>query len=330
MGVRTVAVASLIICMGLAAGCATAPGVSTSAAQASSEPRGAVTVVVPFPPGGIDVIARMMQPALSQALGQGIDVVNRPGGAGVAGTTEVARAQPDGRTLLFVPQGPLVYQPQIGKVDYDAERSFIPVCRVTSTPSVLMVAGSTPFKGAGDIVSAARAAPSRIAYSSAGPGSLPHVGMAAFARLAGIDLRHAPAAGAGAAVTALKEGKSEMLAEQLPTAVANAGNGMRIIGVFAGARADALPGVPTLREQGYDIAFHSWNVLMAPAGTPAAEIRRLQEACRTTLAAIAPELKAKMGMEPSYLDSAQTAAFIAQELPLARKLVGLSGLAAGK
>jgi tripartite-type tricarboxylate transporter receptor subunit TctC len=272
----------------------------------------------------------MMQPALGQALGQEVQVVNRPGGAGAAGSAEVARAQPDGRTLLFVPQGPLIYQPQIGKVDYDAERSFVPVCRITSTPSVLMVAGSTLFKGVGDVVSAARAAPGRVAFSSAGPGSLPHVGMAAFARLAGIDLRHAPAAGAGAAVTALKEGKAEMLAEQLPTGVAHAGSGIRIIGVFAGERAAALPGVPTLREQGYDITFQSWNVLMAPAGTPAAEIRRLQEACRATLAAIALELKARMGMDPSYLDSAQTAAFIAQELPLARKLVDLSGLAAGK
>jgi tripartite-type tricarboxylate transporter receptor subunit TctC len=310
--------------LGLANGCATVPagGVETAAVAA----RGPLTIVVPFPPGGIDVIGRLLQPELAKALGQEVLVVNRPGGTGAVGSAEVAKAAADGSTLLLAPQGPLIYQPQIAKVDYDVQRSFVPVCRVTSTPSVLMVAGGTPYKAAGDIVAAARANPGSIGYSSAGPGGLPHVGMAALARLAGIELRHVPTAGAAASVAALKEGKAELLAEQLPIAVANAGSQARIIGVFAHQRDAALPSVPTLREQGLDIAFQSWNALLAPAATPPAQLRRLEQACRAGLLAIAAELKSRMGMEPAYLDSAATAAFIAQELPRARALVALSGL----
>ncbi len=315
----------------LAGGCATAPTGTATAAKAPTAPGGPVTIVVPFPPGGVDVIGRMMQPQLGKALGQEVGIVNRPGGTGSVGSGEVARAAPDGRTLLLAPQGPLIYQPQVATVDYDVLRSFVPVCRVTSTPSVLMVAGTTTFNRVGDIIAAARAAPGRISYSSAGPGGLPHVGMAAFAKLAGIDLRHVPTAGAAASVAALKEGKAELLAEQLPIAVANAGaNQARIIGVFASERVAELPDVPTIREQGLDIAFQSWNVLMAPAGTSAAEVQRLQDACRQTLAAIAPELKSKMGMDPAYLGSSDTRAFITQELPRARALAELSGLAKAK
>lgn len=307
--------------------CTTAPTRSTDKAQLPTPQSGPVTIVVPFPPGGIDVIGRMMQPGLAKALGQDVLLVNRPGGTGAVGSTEVAKAAADGRTLLLAPQGPLIYGPQIAKVDYDVQRSFVPVCRVTSTPSVLMVEGSTPFNQFSDIVAAARANPGRIGYSSAGPGGLPHVGMAALAKQAGIELRHVPTAGAAASVAALKEGKAELLAEQLPIAMANAGSQARIIGVFANERVAELPAVPTLREQGLDLAFQSWNVLLAPAGTPPAEVLRLQQACRSALAGIATEMRARMGMEPAFLDSSATSAFIAQELPRARSLVGISGLA---
>jgi tripartite-type tricarboxylate transporter receptor subunit TctC len=329
---RTSLIAALLVGgLALASGCATAPDSAGDTAKSTAVPRGALTIVVPFPPGGIDVIARMMQPGLAKALAQEVNIVNRPGGTGAVGSGEVARAAPDGRTLLLAPQGPLVYQPQIAVVDYDVLRSFVPVCRVTSTPSVLMVAGTTNFNRVDDVIASARAAPGQIGYSSAGAGGLPHVGMAAFAKLAGIDLRHVPTAGAAASVAALKEGTAELLAEQLPIAMANAGAGQpRIIGVFAAERVAVLPNLPTVREQGLDLAFQSWNVLLAPAATPAEEVQRLQQACRTTLAEVAPELKSKMGMDPAYLGSADTTAFMSQELPHARSLVELSGLARTK
>jgi tripartite-type tricarboxylate transporter receptor subunit TctC len=152
--------------------------------------------------------------------------------------------------------------------------------------------------------------------------------MAAFARLVGAEMRHLPTAGAAAAIAALKDGQADLLAEQLPTAMAHAGQGVRIIGVFAPSRLAVLPDVPTLLEEGYDISFQSWNALMAPAGTPAAAVHQLSQACRRALESVAPELKAKMGMEPAFLDSTGTAAFIADELVRARALAVRSGLAA--
>ena len=287
-----------------------------------------VSIVVPFPPGGIDLILRVMLPELARGLGREVNLVNRPGGTGAVGSSEVARAKADGCTLLFASQGPLVYQPQVNPVDYDVQRSFAPVCRVTSTPSVLMVSGSSGLNSVSEVVAAARTSPGRLAYSSPGPGGLPHIGMAAFARLVGVEMRHLPTAGAAAAIAALKEGQADLLAEQLPTAIAHAGQGTRIIGVFASSRLAALPDVPTLLEQGYDISFQSWNALMAPAGTPAAVVHQLSQACRAVLESIASELRAKMGMDPAYLGSEETAAFIADELERARLLAVRSGLAA--
>lgn len=287
-------------------------------------------IVVPFPPGGIDLILKLLLPRLEQQLGQTIRLIHRPGGTGAVGTEEVAQATPDGQTLLFASQGPLVYQPQVNAVGYDALHSFVPVCRVTSTPSVLMASGRNRFANVADVLAAARRAPGQVVYSTPGPGGLPHIGMAAFAAVMGIELQHLPKAGAAAAIEALKAGEADLIAEQLPTAVALASENARIIGVFAPERLASWPDLPTITEQGCALSFQSWNVLMAPAGTPTPVLQRLGEACRAALVACAPELRQKMGMEPAYLGSAQTAAFIATELDRAKALAQRSGLPAAK
>jgi tripartite-type tricarboxylate transporter receptor subunit TctC len=306
----------------------------TSAESSSGRDDAAMTesidIVVPFPPGGIDLILRLLLPALERRLGQPIRLVNRPGGTGAVGTQEVAQARPDGRTLLFASQGPLVYQPQVNAVGYDPQRSFVPVCRVTSTPSVLMASGRNRFANVADVVAAARAAPGQVVYSTPGPGGLPHVGMAAFAAVMGVELQHLPMAGAAAAIEALKTGQADLIAEQLPTAVALSGQGARIIGVFAPQRLASLPEVPTMIEQGCELSFQSWNALMAPAGTPTPVLLRLGEACLAALVEATPELNRRMGMDPAYLGSAQTATFIASELDRAKALTRRSGLIPAK
>lgn len=299
-------------------------------AQADRAAPAPIDIVVPFPPGGIDLILRLLLPGMSRRLGQPVHLVNRPGGTGAHGTLEVAQANPDGRTLLFASQGPLVYQPQVNAVGYDVQRSFVPVCRVTSTPSVLMASGRNDFASVADVVAAARAAPGAVVYSSPGPGGLPHIGMAAFASVMGIEMRHLPMAGAAAAIEALKGGQADLIAEQLPTAVALAGQGARIIGVFASQRLAGFPELPTMVEQGCDLSFQSWNALMAPAGTPTPVLQQLGQACLEALVEATPELNRKMGMDPAYLGSAQTATFIAGELDRARALTLRSGLIAAK
>lgn len=287
-----------------------------------------LTIVVPFPPGGIDLILRLLIPSMEQRLGHSIHLVNRPGGTGAHGTLEVAQAKPDGLTLLFASQGPLVYQPQVNTVGYDPLRSFVPVCRLTCTPSVLMASGRNQFKSVADVVAAAKAAPERVVYSTPGPGGLPHVGMAAFANVMGLSLQHMPMAGAAAAIEALKDGQADLIAEQLPTAVALSGQGARIIGVFAPNRLPVLPDVPTIQEQGCALSFQSWNALMAPAGTSTATLQRLGDACLGALVELTPVLNDTMGMDPAYLGSAQTAGFITLELGRARELTLRSGLVA--
>lgn len=302
-------------------------GASSPMSPTDHSASGPIDIVVPFPPGGIDLILKLMLPGLGHGLGRSVNLVNRPGGTGAVGTGQVAQAKADGHTLLFASQGPLVYQPQVAALDYDVQRSFVPVCRVTSTPSVLMVSDSSGLHSVDEVVTAARAAPGRLIYSSPGVGGLPHVGMAAFEKLLNVQMRHLPTAGAAAAIAALKDGQADMLAEQLPTAMVHAGKGTHIVGVFAPKRLTSLPDVPTLMELGYDIAFQSWNVLMAPTGTPAAVIDRLSAACKSVLETIAHELKTQMGMDPAYLDSAATTAFIVAELARARMLALRSGLA---
>lgn len=289
-----------------------------------------IQIVVPFPPGGIDLILQLLLPELAQRLGQPVNLVNRPGGTGAHGSLEVAQAAPDGLTLLFASQGPLVYQPQLNAVGYDALRSFVPVCRVTSTPSVLMASGTSGFKNLADVLAAARAKPGLISYSTPGAGGLPHIGMAAFAKVMGVDMQHQPMAGAAAAIKALKDGQAELIAEQLPTAMALTNEGARIIGVFSPHRVSTLPDVPTLAEQGCDLSFQSWNVLMAPAHTPTAVLQRLSEACLAAMVQATPALNQKMGVDPAYLGSAQTATFIASELDRASELIRRSGLSSQK
>jgi len=141
-----------------------------------------------------------------------------------------------------------------------------------------------------------------------------------------LNLQHQPMAGAAAAIEALKDGQAELIAEQLPTAIALANEGVRIIGVFAPQRLSQLPDVPTLIEQGCALSFQSWNALMAPADTPTPTLHRLSEACYAALVEATPALNRTMGVDPAYLGSAQTATFIAGELDRARELARRSGL----
>ena len=290
------------------------------------QPNAAIQIVVPFPPGGIDLILQLFIDGLKERLNQDVTFINRPGGTGTVGSLEVAKANPDGQTLLFASQGPLVYQPQLNSVGYTALNSFVPVCRVTSTPSVLMASGNSGIQTINDIVKASNETPLSISYSTPGAGGLPHIGMAAFSKLMGIELTHKPMAGAAAAIKALKEGDAELIAEQLPTAIALTNEGAKIIGVFAPQRLSALPDVPTIQELGCDLSFQSWNVLMAPAHTPSDVLQRLSEACLSSLIQATPLMNQKMGIDPAYLGSAQTATFIASELDKARELIRLSGL----
>lgn len=292
---------------------------------------GPITVIVPFPPGGVDLVANKMLPEFSRVLGVPVKLVNRPGNSGTTGTTEASRAAPDGRTLLFAPQGPMAYQPAITPLAYDPERSFVSICRVSVGPSVLMASERSGFRSARDVVAAAKTSPGKVTYSSPGVGSLPHVVMATLCQLTGVQMRHATAAGAAAAVAALKNGTAEVLAENVPVAIANSGQGMHIIGVFGPDRLRELPEVPTLAEQGFDVSFNEWTGLFAPAGTPPATVSRLEGACKAALcnADVVSGMVTEFKSPPAFLPSSEMLSFLSSEVAIAREHVRKSGLAQG-
>ena len=287
-----------------------------------------VVIVVPFPPGGVDQFAQAMRQDFAGALGADVLVQNKPGGTGAVGTAEVAAALPDGHTLLFSPQGPLAYAPALRSVGYNAA-SFAPICRVTETPSVLMASDRSGFTSIADVIAAAKAKPSFVSYASAGEGGLPHVAMAALSRMAGVELRHLPRAGAREALDAVIMGEADLLSEQAPIAAARiASGGYRVIAAFSANRLPAFPDVRTSNEQGYDISLSTWNALLAPAGTPDAVVARLSEACQAALASpvVREAMTSKLRTPPAFLDARATTAFIHAEVEKGRKLVEAAGL----
>lgn len=303
-------------------------GSYATVAEAAGFPEKPITIVVAFPPGGVDQVAHAARPEFARALGVEVSVRNKPGGTGTVGTAEVAASTPDGHTLLLSPQGPMAYQPALRSVAYSVE-SFAPICRLTETPSVLMASEKSGFTSVAHVMAAAKAAPGQVSYASAGEGGLPHVGMSALSRTAGIEMRHVPRAGAGDAIDALVAGEADLLAEQAPLAAARIGSGgLRIIAAFAPQRVPAFPDAPTLKEQGHDLSFSAWNALFAPAGTPPDVVARLGEACRTALAAPATveAMRSKLRTPPAYLDPAATAAFVRAEVMRGQELVQASGL----
>ncbi len=242
-----------------------------------------VQVVIPFPAGGgSDIIGRMMQPVLSEELGAPVLIRNVGGAAGTVGATEVARAKPDGATLLLTSMSPIAIQPSFRpSVPYRVS-SFAPVCLVADAPAVLMAPRATGFRTLADLAARARADPGKVPYASGGIGGLGHVAMTALTRALGVELNHIPFRGSGDAVLAMQQGSVLML-----TAEANLVRqyGLHPIAVFAAERMPEYPDAPTVREQGHNLAFALWTGLYAPAGTPEAALERLDGACARTLRA---------------------------------------------
>ena len=254
-----------------------------------------VQLVIPFPAGGgSDIIGRMMQPVLAEELGTSVLIRNAGGAAGTMGATEVARAKPDGATLLLTSMSPVAIQPSFRpSVPYRVS-SFAPICLVADAPAVLMTPQTSGLRTIADVVARARAEPGRVTYASGGIGGLGHVAMTALTRAVGIDLNHIPFRGSGDSVMAMQQGSVLML-----TAEANLVHqyGLHPIAVFAERRMPQYPDAPTMREQGHDLVFPLWTGLYAPAGTPEETLARLDDACGRTLRA--PAVAEGMALFPA-------------------------------
>lgn len=256
-----------------------AAGLPWSADAAPPWPARPIKLVVPFPGGSSpDLVARALAEPLAQALGQAIVVDNRPGAGGNIGTGAVAKAAPDGYTLLFTIQGPLVTAPLLSKrLGYDPVRELQPIGLVATSPNVLVVDAALGVATLADFVRLARAQPGELNYGSVGNGSAAHLAMESFKARAGLELTHVPYAGFPQVLNAMLAGQVQagFMVPGLAMPQVRAGR-LRALAVTSPGRVAALPELATLVELGYPgFEAISWQAMLAPAGTPGAIVARL-------------------------------------------------------
>lgn len=245
------------------------PAARAAAPVAGGRP---VTLVVSYPAGGgADLMARLVAPRMAEALGQPVVVENRPGASGTIAAQGVARAAPDGATLLLDASSFAVNPALFPRLPYDPATAFTPLAVLALYPNVLVCTPSFEARTVGDVVRLARARPRGLAYASSGNGSAQHLAGALFEDVARVELTHVPYRGGGPAMT-------DVMGGQVPLFFANVASGLvhvqggrlRPLAVTAAVRSRALPGVPTMAEAGLrGVEVHEWNPILAPAGLPA-------------------------------------------------------------
>jgi tripartite-type tricarboxylate transporter receptor subunit TctC len=278
-------------------------------------PAHTVTMVVPFPPGGVaDITARPLAEVMGRSLKQPVIVENRAGAGGGVGMAYVAKAKPDGYTLLLalssvsiIPEADKV----LGREPMFQLSQLVPIARFTADPTVLAVRADGPYKSVADLVEAAKRAPGAIPYGSSGNYGTMHVPMEMLTAASGTKMLHVPFTGAGPAVVALLGGQVEALSTGPSTVMGHVRGGkVRVLATWGDARHPALPDVPTLKELGYDAQFSQWTGLFAPAGTPEPVIAKLREAARAAVAdPTFQSALAKVETPIQYLDQPQFRAF---------------------
>jgi tripartite-type tricarboxylate transporter receptor subunit TctC len=273
-------------------------------AHADTFPDKPVTLVIPFPPGGpTDAMARTLAAEMKDRLGQPMIVENRAGAGGNIGAEYVARATPDGQTLLFGTSGPLAINASLyRKVSYDPVKSFAPVIQVGHLPNILVVNPSVPAKNVKELIAYAKANPGKLSYASSGNGASSHLAGVLFNASADVDLQHIPYKGTGPALNDLLGGQVSMSFTDVLTALPYVKAGkLRALGITTAQRSQALPELATVAEQGvpgYDVSV--FFGIVAPTGTPPDRIAKLNQAFVEVLDT--PKVKqlfASQGLEPA-------------------------------
>ena len=301
-------------------------------AAAQSYPTRPIRLVVPQSPGGsTDQVARPLARQLGEMLGQPVVVENRAGAGSVIGTDIVAKAAPDGYTLLAVAASFTISPSLYKQLPYDVERDFAPITLLSAFPNILVVHPSLPVTSVSELVSYLKKNPGKANYSSSGIGTGTHLSMELLKHLAAIDLVHVPYKGGAPSVNALLAGEVQVTLATISTALPHVKSGrLRALAVTSRRRVNALPEVPTLAESGVPgYEYSSWIGLLAPAKTPRAVIEKLgAEAAR---AARTPEMRtilALEGAEPVGSSPDEFASQIRAELARWSKLVGATGIKA--
>jgi tripartite-type tricarboxylate transporter receptor subunit TctC len=256
----------------------------------------AVKIVMPAPAGGAgDIVARMLTEQVGRAQGLTLVIENRPGAGTIIGTEAVARAAPDGTTLLITAPY-LVIAPHLRKLNFDPLTGFEPICHLVSSPGVIVVNSSSPYRTLGDFLDAARAKPGELTFAAVGPGTVQHVGFEMLKRAANVNLTFVPYTGGAPAITALLGGHvTAVFAEYAPLAEHIKAGRLRAVAATTGKRIDSLPELPTVGETYNDYEVDFWWGLFAPAKTP--KEPATQYARWFTAAMRAPEVKTKLNAQ---------------------------------
>jgi tripartite-type tricarboxylate transporter receptor subunit TctC len=276
-----------LVCRAIAVALAALGALFASPASAADYPDRPIKLVVPFPAGGgADNLARMIMPRVAQALGVPIVIENRPGAGGNVGAEVVARAAPDGYTLLYGTNGThAINETLYGNLRFDPVADFAPVSRMTLIAAMLIVNPEVPATTVAELIRYAKANPGKVNFASAGNGTTSHLAGELFKTMAGIDIVHVPYRGGAAAATDLVAGQVQMMIDVMPNAYPLAKGGrVRGLAVSTARRFPGAPDLPTIAESGvpgFDVS--AWDGIFAPAGTPAAIIDRLNAAIRQAL-----------------------------------------------
>lgn len=299
-------------------------------AQAETYPSKSIRVVVPYPPGGTpDILIRELGPKLTAALGQQIIVENRPGAGGNIGSEVVAKAAPDGYTLVMGTTAThSINQALYKKLAYDPVKDFVAVALIATMPNVLVVNNDFPAKSVKELIALAKAKPGTITFGSGGNGTTHHLSGALFEKMTGVDMTHVPYKGAGQALPDLIGGQINIMFDNITSSMAYIKSGkLRVLAVTTPKRSAALPDVPTMQEAGvpgYEMS--GWFGLLAPAKTPPEIVARLNKAINKILQSIEmKELLAKQGAEIVISTPAEFTAFVKERTDKMTKVVKDSG-----
>jgi len=304
------------------------PGV----ASAQAWPSQPIRLVVPFAPGGTtDLVARLLAAGLQERLGVSVVVENRAGAGATVGSEAVARAAPDGYTLVMSNIASHAISPALfrGRVRYDAVADFVHITLVVSSPTVWVANPHAGIRTLADAAARARGA-GGLDVATAGAGSSNHLVVVRMSQLLGTELNHIPFRGAGPAMQAVIAGQVPMMSDSLPSASSHIRQGSVVAVAMASAqRHPSFPDVPTFREQGFDLASESWFGLSAPAGTPAAVVQRLNRETRAFLATESVRARfADLGGTARAMSPEEYTEFVRREVAAWAPLVQASGATA--
>lgn len=303
---------------------------STAGAFAQDYPMKPIRMVVPYAAGGgVDIIARVIAHELSKILGQSVVVENRAGASGTIGGEFVAKAAPDGYTLLMIGTPYVIVPSLFARMPYDAVKDFAPISQVTSQPYIMGVHPSVPAKSVREFIALAKSKPGQLNYGSAGPGTTPHMATELLKTLTGIDLVHVPYNGGARATIALISGEITMLFGTLPPFLPLVKSGkIRPLAMSSLKRSFAAPELPTVAESGVPgFEVISWFGLLAPAKTPKEIVAKLHAEIAKLVRT--PAIKGRLatdGSDPVGSTPEELGAYIQAEITKWGKVVRASGM----